>query len=175
MPVLYCFSGLPGTGKSTLARALAAHRACVYLRIDTIEQALRDAGVPPGGPEGYLTAYEIAVDNLRLGTDVVADSVNPIAVTRNAWRAVAERSQAAMVEIELICSDANEHRRRVETRSTDIPNLYRPSWSEVQGRQYDRWDRPHFVIDTAGQGAEASLNTLQRLLTDHHGGGHPGR
>jgi predicted kinase len=69
--VLYSFAGFSGTGKSTLARSLAAERRCVYLRIDTIEQALRDAGHPLGGPEGYLAAYAIAADNLNLGRDVL--------------------------------------------------------------------------------------------------------
>ncbi len=41
-PVLFIFSGLPGSGKSTLARAVARHFAAAYVRIDTIEQALRD-------------------------------------------------------------------------------------------------------------------------------------
>ena len=38
--MLYIFGGLPGTGKTTLARYLAHHQRAVYLRIDTIEQAL---------------------------------------------------------------------------------------------------------------------------------------
>jgi len=42
MPKLFIFSGLPGTGKTTLSRQLAQHVGAAYLRIDTIEQALRD-------------------------------------------------------------------------------------------------------------------------------------
>ena len=41
-PTLYIFSGLPGTGKSTLAKRVAQHFDALYLRIDTIEQALRE-------------------------------------------------------------------------------------------------------------------------------------
>jgi len=118
MPTLFVFGGLPGTGKSTLARHVAGDRKAVYLRIDTIEQALRDVGSPLRGPEGYLVAYAVAADSLRLGLDVVADSVNPLAITRNAWCDVAARCNARVLEIEVICSDAAEHRRRVEARST---------------------------------------------------------
>ncbi|MGQ7249803.1 AAA family ATPase [Halomonas sp. V046] len=41
-PVLYIFSGLPASGKSTLAKQLAAETRSSYLRIDTVEQGLRD-------------------------------------------------------------------------------------------------------------------------------------
>ena len=39
--MLIVFRGLPATGKSTLAKGLAAHFGAVYLRADTVEQALR--------------------------------------------------------------------------------------------------------------------------------------
>ena len=58
--------------------------------IDTIEQAIRDSGVLAGavGPAGYIVGYGIAETNLRLGHVVIADSVNPISITRNVLRAV---------------------------------------------------------------------------------------
>jgi predicted kinase len=42
---LIVFGGLPGTGKTTLARAVVQEHAATYLRIDTIEQTLRSSGV----------------------------------------------------------------------------------------------------------------------------------
>jgi predicted kinase len=162
--VLYIFGGLPGSGKSTLARRLAQDHRAVHLRIDTIEQALREAGGRTDGPEGYLVAYRLAADNLRLGLSVVADSVNPLRITREAWRDVAQRAGVPFVEIEVVCSNETEHRARVETRSPDIPGLVLPTWDKVVSRDYEPWDRPHLVVDTAGQTVEQSVATLARGL-----------
>ncbi|NIK79967.1 putative kinase [Paenibacillus castaneae] len=35
--MLYIFSGLPGTGKSTLSSALARELQATYLRVDVVE------------------------------------------------------------------------------------------------------------------------------------------
>ena len=165
-PVLYIFSGLPGGGKTTLARHLARELSALHLRIDTIEQALREThGRPLDGPEGYLIAYRLAEDNLLLGMSVVADSVNPIHLTRAAWRDVAMRTRVPYVEIEVRCSDAVEHRARVEWRASDIPSLRLPTWDDVQSREYEPWDADRvIVIDTAGQTMSQSIESLNRAL-----------
>ena len=121
--VLIPLCGLPAVGKSTLAMALARRIGAVDLRIDTIEQAMRNAGLTVSGPEVYLAAGDLAEDNLRIGHTVLVDSVNPVAVTRNYWHEIAPRMKVALVEIEVVCSDKREHCRRVESRITDIPGL----------------------------------------------------
>jgi predicted kinase len=162
--MLIIFGGLPGTGKSTIARLLAERLKATYLRIDTIEQALRACGTLPAGvvTEGYAVAHHIAADNLRAGGTVIADSVNPLAVTRDNWLAVATHAAVPVVEVETICSDASEHRRRVETRVTDVPGLLIPTWEAVQSRNYDPWTRPHIVLDTA---ARTVASCVDELLT----------
>jgi predicted kinase len=166
--MLIVFGGLPGTGKSTLARAVAQERRATYLRIDTIEQALRSSGMLADdvGPAGYLAAYALAETNLRLGRTVVADSVNPLAVTRNAWRQVARDAASPIVEIEVICSDAAEHRRRVEARPSDIAGLVPPTWEQVVSRDYEPWRRPRIVLDTAARTVAQSLAELRARIDD---------
>ena len=110
--MLIVFGGLPGTGKTTIARELARELGAVYLRIDSIEQAIRDSVTVNRSLDdaGYRVGYGVAGDNLGLGRTVIADSVNPLAVTRNAWVEVANRARASVMEIEVICSDVDEHR-----------------------------------------------------------------
>jgi predicted kinase len=159
--MLVIFGGLPGTGKSTLARRLAGELGAVWLRIDTIEYAIADGDeIAAVGAAGYRVAYAVAEDNLRLGGTVVADSVNPLEITRRAWRFVAERARVHAVEIEMRCSDEAEHRRRVETRTTLIP----VTWQKVNERDYEPWIGDHIRIDTAGQQIEQSFAALLKAL-----------
>ena len=150
-PLLLAFGGLPGTGKSTIAHHVAKSCGATCLRIDVIEQAIRSAGVLAGdvGPAGYVVGYGLAVANLKLGQMVVADSVNPLAMTRQAWRAVAAQADAPVIEVEIVCSDREEHRRRVETREGDIAGHVLPDWAAVVSHDYEPWPQPHLVIDTA--------------------------
>jgi predicted kinase len=53
--MLIVLAGLPGTGNTTIARKLANELAALYLRIDWIEQSIRNAGKPVEG-EGYSVA-----------------------------------------------------------------------------------------------------------------------
>ncbi len=162
--MLYILSGLPGSGKSTLSAALAGRRNAVYIRIDTIEQSMRNCGLTVDGPAGYMAGYALALDNLRLGNSVVADSVNPLEITRNAWIDVAGQANVPWLEFEVICSDSNEHRRRIERRKSDIPGLELPDWEQVMDREYEPWSRKPLVVDTAGRTIDESVSDLLRLI-----------
>mgnify|MGYP000487929653 FL=1 len=66
--ILSIFSGLSAVGKSTLAMSVVKHFGAVYLRIDTIEQGLKDLCHIDVEGEGYRLAYRMAVNNLQLAT-----------------------------------------------------------------------------------------------------------
>lgn len=163
--MLYVFGGLPGVGKTELSLQLARKIGAVHLRIDTIEQAMRNSGIRNIGPRGYTVAYKIACDNLALGLSVISDSVNPLNLTRQAWRNVANQAETHIYEIEIVCSDPVDHRQRAASRISTIRDLDLPSWEDIVEREYEAWDVEHIVIDTAGESPRESMEKLMAELS----------
>jgi len=157
---LYIFSGLPGTGKSTLAKKMVKKLNAIYLRIDTIEQGIRDLCNFNVQGEGYRLTYRIIDDNLKLGNNVVTDQCNPINLTRNEFNNIAIKNYCKYINIEIICSDINEHKSRIENRKNEIENLKLPTWKEIQNRKYESWEEDHIIIDTANKSINDCINEL---------------
>ena len=152
--------GLPAVGKTAVCRELLRLRAesqspdgpPTWLRIDSIEQALRDTGeMLPGMPAGagYYVAAAVARDVLASGGDVLVECVNPLPITRRLWEETASAAGARFLSVELICSDAAEHRRRAQQRVSDIKGLDLPGWQEITHRDYVPWPEADLRLDTA--------------------------
>lgn len=161
-PVLVVIGGLPATGKSTIANRLAKRTRTPYLRVDRIEQAIvaRSLLTHPVGAVGYAVAHALAGEQLSLGLDVVVECVNPLTLTRDGWVSTAEAANAAIVEVEIVCSDAAVHRLRVEVRESDVDGLVKPSWQDVVQREYEPWSRRHLVVDSATTPVSAAVRSI---------------
>ncbi|MCF8482289.1 MAG: AAA family ATPase [Rhodospirillum sp.] len=165
-PHLVILGGLPGTGKTTVSRLLAARIGAVHLRIDTIETALTGSAWGPKdlGPLGYEVAYALARDNLALGLSVLADSVNPLPLTRQAWRSVAEDVGVSPLQVEFVCSDPAIHRTRVESRAAAHPEVGLPQWTDILTRDYVAWLDADLRIDTAFLSLNQSVDRIYLML-----------
>lgn len=166
--MLIIFSGLPGVGKSTIARTLVARLTACYLRIDTIEQEIRKGygDSQEMGPTGYCVAGAVARDNLTTGATVILDSINPLHITRDAYREVALSTASPFLEVEVICSEMQQHCQRVETRQADITGLVLPDWAAVSKRDYQPWNRERLVLDSATLSVADSVDRLLAALED---------
>lgn len=165
--MLIIFGGLPGVGKTAIARELSRRLDAVFLRIDSLEQALVRSGIVKMeqiGPGGYYAAQALARDNLALGRTVVADSVNPYRITRKTWRDAAVSLGKRALEVEVVCSDREEHRRRVERRVSDIPDLTLPTWEQVLKREYEPWPEAAVRLDTALLSVERAMETILKAI-----------
>lgn len=168
--ILIEFGGLPGTGKSTLARHLALRTRAVLLRVDEIEAALRRNSLTPEqtGLASYSVAHDLAASHLRRGLTVIADAVNPVEAARAGWRELARDCGARHKVIETQLPDTAEHRRRVEERAAahapDTPGWSPPTWPDVERRaaEYQPRTDERLVVDTTGP-----LATSHRLVAEY--------
>jgi predicted kinase/limonene-1,2-epoxide hydrolase len=172
--VLVVIGGLPGVGKTTVAREVAGRLRATHLRIDALEAALVAQGLATPeamGGHGYGLALAAAETCLRAGTDVVVDAVFPVAVARRPFRELGERLGVPVHWLRLICTDRAEHRRRVEERVADLPGHVVPTWAQVEQRERDQWHERHTVVDTAAgdpvAAVLAALRTPESVVRAH--------
>ncbi len=165
-PSLIVIGGLPGVGKTSIAKALANHASAFYLRIDTIEHAIQQSAININSVEdsGYNVAYQIAKENLLLGNSVIADAVHPLLITRTPWESIANQVHARLMQIEITCSDLEQHKERVEQRMSDLKEFKLPSWQDVLDRCYEAWENSDLIIDTAKYNVTESISIIMSRL-----------
>ena len=163
-------SGLPGSGKSTLAEALARRLPAPVVSVDPIEAAMWRAGVDRAQPTGlaaYVVAEAVAEGIVELGQAVVIDAVNDVPEARDQWRGLAGRHGVPVRFIEVVCSDRDLHRRRLEQRKRSIEGFAEPTWDSVEARRanFEAWPDERLVLDTISPLpvlVEAALDYLGR-------------
>jgi predicted kinase len=168
---LMIFSGLPGTGKSTLAEAVASQLGLPVFAKDWLEATLLRCELAPTNPDkplgsaGYELLTTLAERQLSLGQSVILDSVASTASIRQTWRELAAQYHAEWRVIECICSDEAIHRTRLAARQRNIPGWHELTWADVEHVRsyYAPWQEPHLVLDTVEpleQNLKAILDNL---------------
>jgi predicted kinase len=153
-PSLVVFSGLPGTGKSSLAEAAGRALGWPVFTKDRLEAALwrsgiaRDAGRGSGWA-GYELLTTLAEQQLRLGQAAILDSVAGREAIRRQWRELAVQSGSNFGVVECICSDEAVHRARLNGRQRGIPGWYELDWAEVERirAEYEPWSDERLTVD----------------------------
>ena len=161
---LIIFSGLPGTGKSSLAESVARRLSIPVFAKDWLEASLLQSGLQPTGPDkslgyvGYELLTLLAQRQLMLGQSVILDSVAATKSIRSAWGKLAKRYQAERRVIECVCSDEALHRARLKIRRRRIPGWHELEWSEVERvkKYYAPWRAERLTLDMSN-GFEENL------------------
>jgi predicted kinase len=152
---LIIFSGLPGTGKSTLAEALAKDFGIPVFAKDWLEATLLQSGLNPiiqTNPlksVGYELLTILAERQFKLGQSVILDSVAGSQTIRSTWRQLSKQYATDWRVIECICSDESIHRARLQDRKRNIPGWHELEWSEVERAKqyYLAWEGERLVLD----------------------------
>lgn len=142
--MLIAMAGLPAAGKSTIAEILGGRLAASVVSVDPIESAILEAGIDSDQPTGlaaYLVAQTIAGLVLESGHDVIVDAVNGVDPAREQWVGLARSRGETLRFIEVVCSDPELHRERLEARGRRLPHLNEPSWHAVEQSldEYSPW------------------------------------
>jgi hypothetical protein len=168
-PCLVLVTGLPGTGKSTVAEAVADRLRAPVLAHDWAMSGLRPFPavqlaldhMEPSGHRvvGWAILGALARAQLRQRRSVVLDGVARLPEVE-ACQETARSEGARLVVIATRCSDVSVHRSRLESRQRGIPNWYELDWDQVQ-RSIMSWEEPtgaDLQIDTVSDWpANASL------------------
>ena len=152
---LIIFSGLPGTGKSTLAEMLAKDLGIPVFAKDWLEAALVRNGLnpivesKPPRSVGYELLTVLAERQLRLAQSAILDSVAGSQTIRSTWRQLSEQYNADWRVIECICSVESVHRARLQDRKRNITGWHELEWSEVERvkQYYLPWEGERLVLD----------------------------
>jgi predicted kinase len=163
--LLAVMSGLPGTGKSTLAEALSQHLAAPIFNRDQLEATLWREGVGRELKSGRIAnelMTTLAGEQLRRGQSVILDSVATTVDIRDACREVAKRNKSEFRVIECICSDEVLHQERLGQRTRDIPGWYEVGWKEVLDvrSRYQPWAGDQLTLDCVAPLSE----NIQRMV-----------
>lgn len=168
--MLVVMMGLPGTGKSAIAVAVAKAIGAPVFSVDPLEATLIRAGITREQRSGYA-AYDLALmlarSQLELGQSAVIDAANYLEIARAWWRDLAAEFAVPRPVIECVCSDPEVHKRRIESRHRNILGfIYEPSWADVETRRTESepCDEDRLVLDAVRPLAENAQRAVNYAL-----------
>lgn len=153
---LIIFTGLPGTGKSSLAEAVGQALGVPVFAKDWLEATLSRCRVQPDpttsgglGFVGYELLTTLAERQLRLGQSAILDSVASTVSIRQQWRELATQYAARWRVVECVCGDTAVHQARLHHRQRGIPGWHELTWAAVErvSAYYAPWTEPRLILD----------------------------
>lgn len=170
--LLIVFSGVSGTGKSTLSNIIGEEHGIPVFSIDLIKAFFLKVGFAKDGwplvrEIGYQLLISLADSQLKLGQSVILDGV----FARQEFRAplfeMAERYKATLRIIECVCSDPEIHECRVLNRKRLIEHLPPIDWLYVQTvkKVFVNWEMAHLILDSANS-VDENISSVRSYILE---------
>ena len=168
-PVLVMLCGLPGTGKTTLARRLADRLPAIIVESDRVRQTLF---TPPTytaeeSQRVHKVCHILIGWYLRHYYHVVYDATNLYEHHRRLAYRLAERSGARLTVAEITASDEVVRRRLAPRGCRDGPSHMPDDYSDADWQVYDHMRRraepiqhEHITVDTSDGDVERAVSYL---------------
>jgi predicted kinase len=146
-------SGLPGSGKSTVAEGIAEKLGIPIFSVDPIESSIIKSGIKRSfetGLAAYLVTETLVAEQLSLGIPAVIDAVSAVKEARDMWRTLSNKFNARLIIIECVL-DRDLHKKRIESRVRNIHGIPEVTWNDVDNRskEYLTWKEKRLVLDTS--------------------------
>jgi predicted kinase len=162
--------GYPGTGKSTIARLLAAAFHAPLIDRDIIRQTAVDlfGNLPQVGQFSYMLLFALAREQLRLGLSVVVDTPLTYRTTYEQCKELARAFHTPMLVVHCQCP-SEVQKRRLEGRKGKVSEFQITSWEQWEQwrSRFEEYEDEGCVIDTSNP-MDESLAKVMRSIHELH-------
>ena len=167
---LIVMRGYPGTGKSTIARAISAALHAPLIDRDILRQKAVDifGNLPHVGRFSYELMFALTEEQLSLGLSVVVDTPLTYRTTYEQAKELAQTFHAPMLVVHCQCSPEVQ-KRRLEGRVGKVSEFQITSWEEwMQWKpRFEDFDDEGCIIDTSNP-LDDSLAKVIRTIRELH-------
>lgn len=170
-PTLILFAGMPGSGKTTLARMVARELRLPIFSKDRMQRVLRDHHLAAENTgDGYYIILDLADEQLSLGVSVILDATFPLDHFRTVANETAMRHNANFCAIYCFNSDDDVWRKRMEKRVQYVPGWRPVGWEDVQRMRtyYQPWGDNALVLDSMRPPEENFALALEQIRRATH-------